>query len=309
MFLRELRDKAAYKTLFLECAYILFEVGNKNSLFREINDSCNSAGFFSNNNILSILEPYINELDNAIVRDSFLDQISATKRKYYNFIRRSLDGDKYEIEDSNVKILDMLHRAENHNNVFSGLGSIFNEYMDSTLDKYKSSLEVREIFLKKILDEKLIDNDPEGWFIEKNFEVSYSYLQDFIDKGDDLSEADLQSVIEEYGIEQIDKNRLIRKEFFALPKRKIEVLQQVLEIVLKSKVNFLTDISNKEKKIIIYELVRLCLTYSQLDEGEILFIKKVCQFLQVDFDYVEEFKDVIEKSLAVNKEAKELIYE
>lgn len=299
MFLCELRDKAAYKTLFLECAYILLETGKSQNLFQEVDCAITliRGGFFSKEKNLSILKPYANELDDT------------NKRIYYWFLCRSLDGDRYEIEDSNVKILDMFHRAENHNNVFSGLGSIFNECMDSTLDKYKNSIEVREIFLQKILDEKLIDNDPEGWFIEKNFELPYDYLQDFIDKGDGLSEADLQSVIENYGIEQLDKNRLIRKEFFALPTIKIEVLQQVLKIVLKSKINFLTDISNKEKKIITYELVRLCLTYSQLDEIEILFIKEICQFLQVDFDYVEEFKDIIEKSLAVNKEAKELIYE
>ena len=75
------------------------------------------------------------------------------------------------------------------------------------------------------------------------------------------------------------------------------------------KSEYLLDGSKKDRKIIIFELIKCCLSYSQLGRVEKIIINKICHFLKIDVEYIDEFEEVIIRLLSLHKEAKELINE
>ena len=82
-----------------------------------------------------------------------------------------------------------------------------------------------------------------------------------------------------------------------------------MDLIFAMKSEYLLDGSKKDKKIIIFELIKCCFDYSKFGEIEKSIISKICKNLKVDMEYIEEFEDIVNQLLIVSKEAKELINE
>ena len=91
----------------------------------------------------------------------------------------------------------------------------------------------------------------------------------------------------------------------SLPKIKQEILQRSVQAVLEPKQTMGITLSEREKKIILCELIGAA--YSSGAEKQLL--ESICQTLDIDSEYIEEFDDVVAKLFKANQELAELINE
>lgn len=286
MFLHDLTDNGYYRTLFLECAYILLAVGSSKDFF-EIqkdgwSDKVYKIKFLKDDSIFPILDKYTRVFDQNI------------NEKNYYYLKNEKNYSKF-LEDGIVR--DYVYKIDEeytHIDRFGGHSSNIFEYSHITVeesirDSAKEScfpylFSAFGYFIQRAFDEIIKDDaDPIpktiGQMIGNNFDSS--------------------NVIHE----------TIYKETLSSPEIKIEVFYKVLDLIFDMKSKYLMGINNSEKKIIIFELMKCCLVYSKFGETEKSIISKICKNLKVDMEYIEEFEDVINQLLIISKEAKELINE
>ncbi|MFZ7226064.1 hypothetical protein, partial [Avibacterium avium] len=89
---------------------------------------------------------------------------------------------------------------------------------------------------------------------------------------------------------------------------KMQVFLQVLEYFVEERA-CISRLTEKDKKIIIFELIGMGFSNNNLDEKEFLLIQEVAKLFDIDAEYLEEFKDLVKVIYKVQKEASDLINE
>ncbi|WP_386686363.1 TerB family tellurite resistance protein [Lonepinella sp. MS14437] len=102
---------------------------------------------------------------------------------------------------------------------------------------------------------------------------------------------------------------LMREKMISLPNIKSEVINEVLAELSDLKENIISNLTMLQKRSIIFELCGIALSDGTLGEYELKVLRRVCKIFQIDFDYLEEFKDVVRKINTVTIEAFNLINE
>ena len=95
----------------------------------------------------------------------------------------------------------------------------------------------------------------------------------------------------------------------SLPKIKQEILQRSVQAALKPKQEMGLTLSEREKKIILCELIGAAYSSGAFEAEEKQLLESICQTLDIDSEYIEEFDDVMAKLFKVNQELAELINE
>ncbi|WP_386694012.1 hypothetical protein [Lonepinella sp. MS14435] len=103
---------------------------------------------------------------------------------------------------------------------------------------------------------------------------------------------------------EVMKNRMI-----SLPNIKYEIIDEALSGYFELKNNLIGKLTPLERKTIVFELCGIALSDGILGEYEFKVLRCICKAFQIDFDYLEEFKDVIQKINEVTLEAFNLISE
>ena len=285
MFLHDLTDNGYNRTLFLECAYILLVARSSNDFF-EIgedlwSDNKYKIKFLKDDNLLPILNKYASVFDQNI------------NEKNYYYLKNEKNYSKF-LENGIMRDFDGVYKIDEkytHIDNFGGSSSNIFEYSHITFEEsirgsakescFPYLFSIFGYFMQKKLNEITkgdIENYPTtfGQLLENTYDPSY---------------------------EAIYKEKLSTLEI------KAEVFDNVLDLIFIMKSDHLKNISNSEKKIIIFQLIKCCFDYGKFGDIEKTIISKICKYLKVDAEYIEEFEDVIVKILALNKEAKELINE
>lgn len=102
---------------------------------------------------------------------------------------------------------------------------------------------------------------------------------------------------------------ITKKVILSLPQIRQEVLDNAVQILIKEKYNDIENIRMKEKKIILFELIGAGFSSGYFVEEERKVIENICQIMDIDLEYIEDFSEIIERMLTVNREANELINE
>lgn len=278
MFLHELTDNGYYRTLFLECVYILLVAGRSDDFFEITNDFWDEknykAKFLKNDNFFKIVSEYSKDFDQSI-----------NEKNYSKFLEEGIMSDF----DGVYKI----DKKSTHIDHFGGHSSSIFEYSHMTF-------------------EESIRNSAEESCFPYLFSIFGYFMQQEIGQINDNVE-DKATTIGQLLRDQSDSsnssNKDVYKEKLLLPDVKIEILNNVLDLIFAMKSEYLLDGSKKDKKIIIFELIKCCFDYSKFGEIEKSIISKICKNLKVDMEYIEEFEDIVNQLLIVSKEAKELINE
>lgn len=95
----------------------------------------------------------------------------------------------------------------------------------------------------------------------------------------------------------------------SLPKIKQEILQRSVQAVLEPKQTMGITLSEREKKIILCELIGAAYSSGAFEAEEKQLLESICQTLDIDSEYIEEFDDVVAKLFKANQELAELINE
>lgn len=95
----------------------------------------------------------------------------------------------------------------------------------------------------------------------------------------------------------------------SLPKIKQEILQHTVRAAFKPKQEMGLTLSEREKKIILCELIGAAYSSGAFEAEEKQLLESICQTLDIDSEYIEEFDDVMFKLFKVNQELAELINE
>lgn len=278
MFLHELTDNGYYRTLFLECVYILLVAGRSDDFFEITSDFWDEknykAKFLKNDNFFKILSEYSKDFDQKI-----------NEKNYSKFleegIMRDFDG-AYKID-----------KKSTHIDHFGGHGSSIFEYSHMTFEESIRNTAKESCFpyLFSIF----------GYFMQQEI--------DQINDSEDKATITIGQLLRDQSDSSNPSNKDAYKEKLLLPDVKIEILNNVLDLIFAMKSEYLLDGSKKDRKIIIFELIKCCLSYSQLGRVEKIIINKICHFLKIDVEYIDEFEEVIIRLLSLHKEAKELINE
>ena len=95
----------------------------------------------------------------------------------------------------------------------------------------------------------------------------------------------------------------------SLPKIKKEILQCTVQVAFELKQAMGLTLSEREKKIILCELIGAAYSSGAFEAEEKQLLESICQTLDIDSEYIEEFDDVMAKLFKVNQELAELINE
>lgn len=289
MFLHDLTDNGYCRTLFLECAYILLAVGNSHEYF-EIQknmwiDKEYKAKFLTDKSIFLILEKYAKIFDQNINEENYY--YLKNEKNYSKFledgIMRDYDG-AYKIDEKYTHI-DLLGGHSSSVLAYRHVtfeGSVEKPTKESYFPYLFSAF---GYFMQRILDEIRIKDSTE------NSQIALEQLM----WGD----------VDSYN----DSHEIFYKEILSSPEIRVNVFCGVLDLILDIKSRYLVNMNGKEKKVIIFELIKLCIINGKFNALEKSLMKKISQALNIDVEYLEEFEDVIGRILAVKKEAKELINE
>lgn len=102
---------------------------------------------------------------------------------------------------------------------------------------------------------------------------------------------------------------IIQRVMVGLPRIRQEILEKSAQIVIESKEDEFNDLTIRAEKIIIFELIGTCFSSGQFEPEERQLLEKICDYMNVDKEYIDEFTEVMGKLFAANREAAELINE
>lgn len=103
---------------------------------------------------------------------------------------------------------------------------------------------------------------------------------------------------------------VIKMEILKFPEIKAEVLESSVQNGIKEffeKTGMV--LSGKEKKIILFELIGAGFSSGRLEDAEKNLLIKICECLEIEAEYVDEFLEVAGQLFMLNKEIVDLINE
>ncbi|QEY24611.1 hypothetical protein D0T90_09150 [Neisseria animalis] len=102
---------------------------------------------------------------------------------------------------------------------------------------------------------------------------------------------------------------VIRYMMVSLPTISEGILLKTAEDVISYKGKEADDLTERDKKIIVFELIGAGFSSGAFEDSERKLLEHICQLLKVDSEYIEEFTEVMGRLAAVNKEVADLINE
>lgn len=171
--------------------------------------------------------------------------------------------------------------------------------------------ERKDASLSQLLDHLNISRDS-----KKRFPTFCLVLVDAIDDvlGKYANDADIKQEVMQYLISNGEDiltltPTKIRASMASLPQIKQEILQKAVQTVFAWKVAIGLTLSEREKKIILCELIGAAYSSGAFETEEKQLINTICQVCSFDSEYIEEFDTVMSTLFKANKELAELINE
>lgn len=276
MFLHEFEHKAA-KAIFLEYGCLL-AMADKGFIptAEEISDSLDSfvqpyADCITDYELKKLKE-YAKELDFALcMKNEYFSSSDYTNHAYFlqNILEK--DSEKYDFHDECVSHVYGGHYG------FDGLEECLESGYFPALGRILK-LAVQEV-LKKYGDDK---------------ETKQRVIHELISSGVDLMDINPEKI----------QNVMITFEDI-----KNEILKNAILFFTATKNSYLDEMTVKDKKLILFELLNFTLGKGQVSAQEMQLIHYCCICLKIDLAYIEEFVEIIQRLITADKEAKELINE
>ena len=287
MFLNQLPTRL-HKALFLELAMLVMMASQDDDASEQISE-------FTSDEVLK----------------KFLASISSKEaemlQEYQNELFKSSKNDA----DFNSNFIEL--SLNQHYRAFdSSLNTSY--YYDPEPDELHAGddSERKDVSLGQLLDHHLnISRDS-----EKKFPTFWWVLDNAIDDilGKYANDADIKQEVMQYLISKGEDiltltPTKIRASMASLPQIKQEILQKAVQTVFARKVAIGLTLSEREKKIILCELIGAAYSSGAFETEEKQLINTICQVCSFDSEYIEEFDTVMSTLFKVNKELAELINE
>lgn len=273
MFLHKFEHMAS-KVLFLEYACLLAMAdGSSDTDEVGVNENNSTQSYFNyiDINELNSLKKYAEELDLGLLTKS--DSFGTTCTVHQSFLKASLTKDcgKYYFFN---------------NEAISGLIEDQCFYSLSDNQKYKFFPALGSVL--KLSQQGKIEKYSDDKSIKQRV------INELISSGVDLMEINPEN---------------IHRVMISFDDIKGEILKNSTAILSSTKNAYLDEMTNKDKKLVLFELISFCSNNGKISNNQMDLIQQMCTCLRVDSAYIEEFMEVIQRIFAVNKEAKELINE
>lgn len=286
MFLNQLPTRL-HKALFLELAMLVMMASHDDDASEQISE-------FTSDEVLK----------------KFLASISSKEaemlQEYQNELFKSSKNDADFNSDFIELSLNQHYRAFD-----SSLNTSY--YYDPEPDELHAGddSERKDVSLGQLLDHLNISRDS-----EKKFPTFWWVLDNAIDDilGKYANDADIKQEVMQYLISNGEDiltltPTKIRASMASLPQIKQEILQKAVQTVFARKVAIGLTLSEREKKIILCELIGAAYSSGAFETEEKQLINTICQVCSFDSEYIEEFDTVMSTLFKVNKELAELINE
>ncbi|MBS9783262.1 MAG: hypothetical protein KGV46_01765 [Pasteurella sp.] len=104
-----------------------------------------------------------------------------------------------------------------------------------------------------------------------------------------------------------DENMLL--SIVSFPKALFEILTESAKLLFESKKDDLGYFTERERKIIIFELISIGFCSGRIEKQKIKLIRYICELLDIDNDYFEEFINASNRFFEAKNEIVELINE
>lgn len=286
MFLNQLPTRS-HKALFLELAMLVMMASHDDDASEQISE-------FTSDEVLK----------------KFLASISSKEaemlQEYQNELFKSSKNDA----DFNSNFIEL--SLNQHYRAFdSSLNTSY--YYDPEPDELHAGddSERKDVSLGQLLDHLNISRDS-----EKKFPTFWWVLDNAIDDilGKYANDADIKQEVMQYLISKGEDiltltPTKIRASMASLPQIKQEILQKAVQTVFARKVAIGLTLSERDKKIILCELIGAAYSSGAFETEEKQLINTICQVCSFDSEYIEEFDTVMSTLFKVNKELAELINE
>ena len=286
MFLNQLPTRL-HKALFLELAMLVMMASHDDDASEQISE-------FTSDEVLK----------------KFLASISSKEaemlQEYQNELFKSSKNDADFNSDFIELSLNQHYRAFD-----SSLNTSY--YYDPEPDELHAGddSERKDVSLGQLLDHLNISRDS-----EKKFPTFWWVLDNAIDDilGKYANDADIKQEVMQYLISNGEDiltltPTKIRASMASLPQIKQEILQKAVQTVFARKVAIGLTLSERDKKIILCELIGAAYSSGAFETEEKQLINTICQVCSFDSEYIEEFDTVMSTLFKVNKELAELINE
>lgn len=99
---------------------------------------------------------------------------------------------------------------------------------------------------------------------------------------------------------------IMKSEFLKLPQIKAEVLENTAQEIIES---YDSKLDEKLKKIILFELIGAGFSDGYFDDSEKNLFHKICQWLDIDEEYVDEFLELATSFFTLTNDITDLINE
>lgn len=317
MFLNQLPTRL-HKALFLELAMLVMMASQDDDASEQISE-------FTSDEVLKkflasisskeaeMLQEYQNELFKSSKNDADFnsDFIELSLNQQYRAFDSSLNtSSSYNPEPDESYAGDDSERNEAiiSSTVFK---PTFSFSRPSVFSLFGDDSEIKDAGVSQLLDHFNISRDS-----EKKFPTFWWVLDNAIDDilGKYANDADIKQEVMQYLISKGEDiltltPTKIRASMASLPQIKQEILQKAVQTVFARKVAIGLTLSEREKKIILCELIGAAYSSGAFETEEKQLINTICQVCSFDSEYIEEFDTVMSTLFKVNKELAELINE
>ena len=316
MFLNQLPTRL-HKALFLELAMLVMMASHDDDASEQISE-------FTSDEVLKrflasisskeaeMLQEYQNELFKSDKNDIDFnsDFIELSLNQQYRAFDSSLNTSSfYNPEPDESYAGDDSERNEAISLV--AFKPTFSFSRPSVFSLFGDESERKDASVSQLLDHLNISRDS-----EKKFPTFWWVLDNAIDDilGKYANDADIKQEVMQYLISKGEDiltltPTKIRASMASLPQIKQEILQKSVQTVFARKVAIGLTLSEREKKIILCELIGAAYSSGAFETEEKQLINTICQVCSFDSEYIEEFDTVMLTLFKVNKELAELINE
>jgi hypothetical protein len=316
MFLNQLPTRL-HKALFLELAMLVMMASHDDDASEQISE-------FTSDEVLKkflasisskeaeMLQEYQNELFKSDKNDIDFnsDFIELSLNQQYRAFDSSLNASSfYNPEPDESYAGDDAERNEAIGVVT--IKPTFSFSRPSVFSLFGDDSERKDACVSQLLNHLNISRDS-----EKKFPTFWWVLDNAIDDilGKYANDADIKQEVMQYLISKGEDiltltPTKIRASMASLPQIKQEILQKAVQTVFTLKVAIGLTLSEREKKIILCELIGAAYSSGAFETEEKQLINTICQVCSFDSEYIEEFDTVMSTLFKVNKELAELINE
>lgn len=316
MFLNQLPTRL-HKALFLELAMLVMMASHDDDASEQISE-------FTSDEVLKkflasisskeaeMLQEYQNELFKSDKNniDFNSDFIELSLNQQYRAFDSSLNASSFYNPESDESYAD----DDSERNEAIGVLTIkptFSFSRPSVFSLFGDDSERKDASVSQLLDHLNISRDS-----EKKFPTFWWVLDNAIDDilGKYANDADIKQEVMQYLISKGEDiltltPTKIRASMASLPQIKQEILQKAVQTVFARKVAIGLTLSEREKKIILCELIGAAYSSGAFETEEKQLINTICRVCSFDSEYIEEFDTVMSTLFKVNKELAELINE